>query len=147
MISIIIFIYLNQFFGKKLNEKEVAAYIFNNTDTTLKIRYFGTMCYYVEYNGKAILTDPFFSNPNPLKLIYDPEVDVKYLDLFSKEELNKINMILIGHAHYDHCLELPLFIEKPNSINILANQSTINLYRNSKCLWFLHMAWQCLYNF
>lgn len=128
-LAVLVFGYLHQFFGKKLTEREVAEYTYANTDTTLKIRYFGTMCYYMEYKGKAILTDPFFSNPNPLKIAIGSKPQEKYLNLFSKEELGKIQTILIGHAHYDHCLELPLFIDKSSPVNILANQSTINLFR------------------
>lgn len=125
----LIYVYLTQFFGKKLEEKEVENYIYHNEDTSLKIRYFGTMCFYLEYNGQAILTDPFFSNPNPLSLFYHQNVDEKYLQLFSKEELNKLNTILVGHAHYDHCLELPLFINKSTPVNILGNQSVVNLFQ------------------
>ena len=128
--AIFIFIYLTQIFGKKLNEKEVDAYIYHNTDTTFKIRYFGTMCFYLEYNGKAILTDPFFSNPNPLQLFYHSATNKKYLSLFSKVELSKINTILIGHAHYDHCLELPLFISNSTPVNVLGNQSVVSLFQH-----------------
>jgi len=125
-----IYVYLTQFFGKKLDKKEVEKYIYHNEDASLKIRYFGTMCFYLEYNGQAILTDPFFSNPNPLSLFYHPKVNEKYLQLFSKEELNKINTILIGHAHYDHSLELPLFINKSTPVNVIGNQSLANLFQH-----------------
>lgn len=129
ILSAIIFIYLNQFFGKKINKAEVENYIYKNTDTNFNIRFFGTMCYYLEYKGNAILTDPFLSNPNPLKLFYNPSVDAKYLNLFSKDELSKIKTILVGHAHYDHCLELPLFINNPTPVNVLGNQSLANLFQ------------------
>lgn len=129
LISTIIFIYLNQFFGKKINKPEVENYIYKNTDTNFNIRFFGTMCFYLEYKGKAILTDPFLSNPNPIKLLYNPGVNQKYLNLFSTDELSKINTILVGHAHYDHCLELPLFIKKSTPVNILGNQSLANLFQ------------------
>jgi hypothetical protein len=129
LISVMIIFYLTQMFGKKLNKKEVASYLYKNTDTSFKIRYFGTMCFYMEYKGHAILTDPFFSNPNPVRLFYYPKVNEKYLKLFSKDELSRIKTILIGHAHYDHCLELPLFINHSEPVNILANQSVINLFQ------------------
>lgn len=124
-----IYVYLTQIFGKKLDKKEVEKYIYHNVDTSLKIRYFGTMCFYLEYNGQAILTDPFFSNPNVFTLFNHPNTDDKYLKFFSKDELDKINTILIGHAHYDHCLELPLFINKTTPVNILGNQSVVNLFQ------------------
>ena len=91
MISVMVFFYLTQIFGKKMNKEEVAEYFYNNTDTSFKIRYFGTMCFYMEYKGHAILTDPFFSNPNPIQLFYYPGVDEQYLKLFSKDELSKLS--------------------------------------------------------
>lgn len=43
-----IYVYLTQFFGKKLDKKEVEKYIYHNEDASLKIRYFGTMCFYLD---------------------------------------------------------------------------------------------------
>ncbi len=129
LIAAIVFIFLNQFFGKTIKKAEVENYIYKNTDSNFKIKFFGTMCYYLEYKGNAILTDPFLSNPNPLKLLYNPSVDKKYLNLFSKDELSKIKTIVIGHAHYDHCLELPLFINNSTPVNVLGSQSLTNLFQ------------------
>ncbi len=123
------FLYLNQLFGKKLPADVVTQYKHVSDDSLLKVRFFGTMCYYVEYKGNAVLADPFFSNPNPIKMVVAGKPNPEYRKLFSEQELQSIRAITVGHAHYDHCLELPIFLSDANTTKkIIGSQSMINLF-------------------
>ena len=75
--------------------------------TSLELTFYGVGCFGIRYRGVQVLTDPFFSYlslrqvafgtvlPDPLQV--DP-----YLSKFYD-----VKAMLVGHAHYDHNLDLP----------------------------------------
>jgi L-ascorbate metabolism protein UlaG (beta-lactamase superfamily) len=91
----------------------------------LSIRWFGTAAYRLEYSGKVLWIDPWFSRHGLLALIIgviEPvreEID-KYMD--------RADTIAIGHSHYDHAADLPYIAPKTGAA-VYGSDSTANILR------------------
>ena len=91
----------------------------------LSIRWFGTAAYRLEYSGKVLWIDPWFSRQGLLALrmgVIEPvreEID-KYLD--------RADAIAIGHSHYDHAADLPYIAPKTGAV-VYGSDSTANILR------------------
>jgi L-ascorbate metabolism protein UlaG (beta-lactamase superfamily) len=91
----------------------------------LSIRWFGTAAYRLEYSGKVLWIDPWFSRQGLLALftgVIEPvpeEID-KYLD--------RADAIAIGHSHYDHAADLPYIAPRTGAV-VYGSDSTANLLR------------------
>jgi L-ascorbate metabolism protein UlaG (beta-lactamase superfamily) len=91
----------------------------------LSIRWFGTAAYRLEYAGKVLWIDPWFSRQGLLTLrrgVIEPvteEID-KYMD--------RADAIVIGHSHYDHAADLPYIAPKTGAV-VHGSESTANLLR------------------
>jgi L-ascorbate metabolism protein UlaG (beta-lactamase superfamily) len=68
------------------------------------------MLHYIQYKGTAVLTDPFLTNPSMGKVMFGKmEPDTALLKRLNPKT-DHIKMVLIGHAHYDHILDLSYFL-------------------------------------
>jgi L-ascorbate metabolism protein UlaG (beta-lactamase superfamily) len=91
----------------------------------LSIRWFGTAAYRLEYAGKVLWIDPWFSRQGLLTLrrgAIEPvtaEID-KYMD--------RADAIVIGHSHYDHAADLP-YIAPKTQAPVYGSESTANILR------------------
>lgn len=80
----------------------------------VEVRYLGVGGYYVRRGTDSILFAPSFTNPsivalNPANAI---QSDTRLVDRclkksMSEEELKQLEFILVGHAHYDHLMDVP----------------------------------------
>ncbi len=71
------------------------------------VRFFSVGCFLVESGGTALLTDPFFSHLKLKRVVHGPVVPdppqvEPYLPL-----MGNVEAAVVGHAHYDHLLDLP----------------------------------------
>jgi len=79
--------------------------------TDLQIHYFGAGSVLLRRGPDAVLTAPFFSNPSIWRVAFGTihsrhdEVDRFLWPL--RAELSGIRAVLVGHAHYDHLLDVP----------------------------------------
>lgn len=91
----------------------------------IKLQYLGVSGYLIEYSGYKLLLGPSFSNPSVAALMaslasgnleHNPELIDKYYPAWGQDNqsLSKGNVeaILIGHAHYDHLLDVPYIMKK-----------------------------------
>ena len=91
----------------------------------LAVRWFGTAAYRLEYNGKVLWIDPWFSRQGLISLRFkecepiESEID-KYMD--------KADYIIIGHSHYDHAADLPYIVPKTGAV-VYGSESTANILR------------------
>ena len=77
---------------------------------SLQIQYLGTGGYLIRRGADVLLTAPFFSNPSLTKVIFNRIAsDTTRIDsiLQRLEPLQPARAILVGHAHYDHLMDLP----------------------------------------
>lgn len=75
----------------------------------LRLVYLGSGGWIMEYGGEMVLTAPLFSNPSFLRTGLAPiEADTTEIDLqLSRYDLRAARVILSGHAHYDHLMDVP----------------------------------------
>jgi L-ascorbate metabolism protein UlaG (beta-lactamase superfamily) len=85
----------------------------------VEITYLGVGGFLVRYRGAALLTAPMFSNP-PLARVAPPSLlrafarrggpiapDTGLVDRLLPREADAASMLLVGHGHYDHLLDVP----------------------------------------
>jgi L-ascorbate metabolism protein UlaG (beta-lactamase superfamily) len=95
----------------------------NEISKDLRIEFNGVACFYIQYNGNAVLTDPFLSNPGIFKTSMGKLVTDTTLIQKLNPKTSKIKLITIGHSHYDHIMDLPYFSSKSDS-NLIITGST-----------------------
>ncbi len=88
-------------------------------DDQVEVTYLGVAGFLVRYRGAALLTAPFFTNP-PLSAVAPPSLlrafarrgrriapDTALVARLLPPEADAASMILVGHSHYDHLMDLP----------------------------------------
>lgn len=89
----------------------------NDPELLLKVRWSGVNFYeFVLPNGKTIVMDPYFDDPN------DTHNEYKYTptDLPGGKWVNGADYILLTHAHFDHTGELPSVLEEYPGAHVVA---------------------------
>jgi hypothetical protein len=77
-----------------------------------EITYLGSAGYLISYKNKSILTAPFFSNPPLEKVLFgNISANTSVIDRYFPQNTNP-DALLIGHAHYDHLLDIPYISQK-----------------------------------
>lgn len=94
-------------------------------ENEISIKWFGTAAFRIEFNGKVLWIDPWFSRQSlttiaTRKLNPIPERIVPYMD--------RADYIVIGHSHYDHAADLPYIVPKTGA-KVVGSVSTANLLR------------------
>ena len=78
----------------------------------LQIQYLGVGGFSIRRGKDAILTAPFFSNPSILRVgLWSIQSDPKQIDTFFPAA-EDVSAILVGHAHYDHLMDIPHIAQK-----------------------------------
>ncbi|MCS6819616.1 MAG: hypothetical protein NZ522_06650, partial [Chitinophagales bacterium] len=97
---------------------------------SLNIQFNGIAHFYMLYKGSAVVTDPFLSNPSLHHVIFGKVYsDTQLIQSFNqKPKSHHIKMIVIGHAHYDHILDLPYYLPYlPENVLVLGGYNTVQL--------------------
>ncbi|HAG95448.1 MAG: hypothetical protein CSH37_08060 [Thalassolituus sp.] len=85
---------------------------------TAKLQFIGAGGFHLAFSTGSVLVDPFYSNPGLLaiatlgSLAPDTETIDRHLP-----PLDDVKAVLVGHAHYDHVLDIPYIATKlaPNA--------------------------------
>ncbi len=75
-------------------------------DRTLQIRWLGTACHLIQVGDTAVLTDPYFSHYSPARVMFGTVASDADTVRRWTHDLPRPQAIFIGHAHYDHLLDL-----------------------------------------
>lgn len=77
------------------------------TDEAVEITYLGTAGMLLRRGDDAIMTAPFFSNPNMFRVGLLPiSPDCKRIEAgLARVNVTDVKAILVGHAHYDHLMD------------------------------------------
>lgn len=75
----------------------------------LRLVYLGTGGWIMEYRGEALLTGPLFSNPGFVRTgLLAIRADTVEIDRYmGRYDVSDALAILVGHAHYDHLMDVP----------------------------------------
>jgi hypothetical protein len=75
-------------------------------DDALELTYLGAGGFLMRWNGRAILTAPFYSNPGLLQVGLGLAIapNTRRIDAHLPA-LDAVEAILVGHAHYDHLMD------------------------------------------
>lgn len=98
-------------------------------DEGLQVRFLGVGGFSLRYRDAQVLSPPMYSNPDVLSVEFgdiaaDPARVAAFLEPGS---LSDTSAILVGHAHYDHLLDVPLLWEATAAATIYGNTSVRNL--------------------
>ncbi|WP_139353131.1 MULTISPECIES: hypothetical protein [Pseudomonas] len=86
--------------------KEPTANEHNLTEP--KITYLGVGGWLLNWHGNGLLLAPSFSNPNvPIFVRANEQRIADYLP-----DVKNVKVLLIGHAHYDHLLDVPVIMQR-----------------------------------
>ena len=77
----------------------------------VNIKSLGVGGYLINWGDDQIMFAPSYTNPDPLSLLLDTHVSEKTVDRLIPD-VSDVDMILVGHAHYDHLLDVPYIMEK-----------------------------------
>lgn len=94
--------------------------------TGTEIRYYGTGCLTIQRGQTAILTDPYVSNIPAFKAsLGKVSTDKDYIDRYiNPGALKKVKMVVAGHSHYNHLLDLPYLCKYlPETTPVLLNKA------------------------
>jgi len=90
-------------------------------ETTVQVKYLGAGGVLIKRGTDSLLTAPFFSNPSILRVILGefslaefksrPEQVNRFMGPKDEPVLAEVAGVLVGHAHYDHLMDLP-YIKK-----------------------------------
>ena len=97
---------------------------------TLEMRYLGNSGFLFRRGGYAIVTGPFYTNPHWLRAgLWRIRPDTALIDwLHPKLPPSAVEAILVGHAHYDHLMDVPYIARKHHPLATLYGSPTaINL--------------------
>jgi len=75
----------------------------------LRAVYLGTGGWILEHGGETVLTGPLFTSPGLLRTgLLSVHADTTAIDHFmSRYDVSDALVILVGHAHYDHLMDVP----------------------------------------
>lgn len=97
-----------------LEPSEGAREALRRAGAPVDLRYLGTSGLYLEWQGHGVLFGPFFSRPSPLRVALgkmQPNGEAVRRGLVGLP-LEKVGAVLVGHAHYDHLLDVPLVAQE-----------------------------------
>jgi len=77
----------------------------------VNIESLGVGGYLISWGDDQIMFAPSYTNPDPLSLLLDTHVSKSTVDRLIPD-VSDVDMILVGHAHYDHLLDVPYIMEK-----------------------------------
>jgi hypothetical protein len=107
----------------------------------LRIRYLGVSGFLIEQGQEAVLTAPLFTRPSWLEvttgaIASNPAAVEANLP---PAALSNVKVVLTGHGHYDHLLDVPSILQSAPQATLLANRSARNVLaalapdRNTRC--------------
>lgn len=75
------------------------------------IQYLGVGGWLLEWQGEQLLFAPSFSNPAFYRLPFNTTADIDSIDRLMPDA-SRATMILVGHGHYDHLLDVSRIAQK-----------------------------------
>lgn len=92
---------------------------------TVRMQFYGTAGFKIQWHDQALLTGPFFSNPTILDILLgrapSNEAGKKLAD---QVQVDDVRGVIVGQAHYDHLADVPLIAPRlPASAKIWVSRT------------------------
>ena len=98
-------------------------------DDTLDVIFFSVACFVVSWRGVRVLTDPFFTHVPLGQVGFGHTRPNPQASLVARPWLGDVRYVLVGHSHYDHCLDLlPTAPHLHPDARILGSRTLAHLY-------------------
>ncbi len=123
-----------QILGAGLNS--YADLIARDSGTTprdgVRVTYLGTNGYQFEFDGHALLVDPYFSRVDLLSIALGAHIqpDMPRVAEGMRHVAPKIDAILVTHGHFDHLLDVPTVMSRTHA-RLIASASAANLAKRA----------------
>ncbi len=77
----------------------------------VEIKYLGAGGHLIRRGKDVLMTAPFFSNPSMLEQLLPAKVKPDLIEA-GLPDISDVEMVLVGHSHYDHTMDLPYIAKK-----------------------------------
>ena len=107
---------------RNINEQSLVS-----GDKKLDIQYLGVGGYLFQYGDDSIMTAPSFTNPSLINvtLPLPIETDTDLVDKLLPMQAKQAEFILVGHAHYDHLMDVPYIMQQHMPATIAVGSTTM----------------------
>ena len=98
--------------------------------STTQVRFLGSAGFLIRRGKDAVLTAPLYSTPNLLKVLAETSpVILPRPDRIARfhPDVEDVQAILVGHAHYDHLMDVPYVWERTPGAVIFGSLTTRNI--------------------
>ena len=99
----------------------------NQSESALYIQWLGVCSWIISYRNDVIVVDPFFSRPSFLSVALSSALPYLFDDFgYNVDRINDVlpelpmntRFVLIGHAHYDHLMDVPYYMKRKSGQNV-----------------------------
>lgn len=95
----------------------------------VQVRFLGVGGFVIRRGSDVVMTAPLYSSPSPAEFVGKVGMNRKVLDdYFGRHrlagEMADLRVILVGHGHYDHLLDVPYFLEKAPGARVYGSLTT-----------------------
>lgn len=93
---------------------------------TVQVRFLGVAGFSFRLGDAQVLTAPFYSNPGLFRVLAGHiEPNVERILALAPKELGEVDALLVGHAHYDHLMDVPVLAKRrlPESCTIFGSRT------------------------